>query len=1074
MSENSASVLYNSGGVEAGTAGNPVRVDPTGGTAQPVSGSVTANIGTVGTLATAAKQDTGNTSVGNIDTKTPALGQAAMAASSPVVIANNQTAVPVSGTVTANIGTVGTLVLDATLTGGTAKAIVRGGAKGTTTSADVTSTGEGTDHQALDVQVMHSGAAIDPTAIRALTSSDVVTVSQSTASSLNATVVGAGTAGSPTGGVVSIQGVSGGQTLPVTAAQSTAANLNATVVQATASNLNATVSQATPANLNATVVQGTAANLKTQTTGGGTAGSPDAGVVTIQGITSGTAVSVSGSVTANIGTVGTLALDATLTGGTSKSIVRGGAKGSTSAADVTSTAEGADHQALDVQIMHGGVAKDPTAIRALTSSDVVTVSQSTPSNLNAAIVGTGTAGSPVSGVVTIQGISGGTAVPISGTVTASNASIGANNSTAPTSSTQVGGSDGTNLQAGRVFDLDTGAGTEYALGVSLRLPASGGSVVGGTETDPIRVDPTGTTIQPTDLVHISGSVPDATNPIPARLSDGVAYLDSVTISGVHTLAVAAKQAVVTSAVNSSTSNLLFGGSFVGTSDSSYNVSGIQINLISDQPIDVLVQQSSDGTNWDISDEFIVYPGLGGGRTFQATSQFFRVRATNIGPAATTYFRLLSVLCPSVEALPRSLTPAGMLRLSKMMTSAAPDNLNFTDDHKAPELSLDYRGQLMTRGPILTDEASYREDFTIGALYVEITGTVSFQNGRKYVSGAGTLFTSELKLAQFIKLSTDGDEFYTEIEDILSDTMILLSDDYGGTSDTGTCYVSNWLYEIGTGGSVTESSSKRNLVSGTTPGSIIQITRASEYPPYSLLIWCSMSQRIANQEGVVGFSYADLTAIESQAVIVFDGTDNTKVKLRTSFAANDVEETTVTLPNGLTTATIHKYQLTVTNDKVDLIFNEVSLASHSAHIPGPYDNLYLMGRIENLATPASSTTLAIDVIAVKNFNVVDTVEATHETMEIYNTKAASTSLSNVAAAVADTLLVAENTNRKGLSITNSSTSVLYVKIGSSGASPTSHSIRMVANAYVEIPFNATVAIYGYWVAANGAARVTEYL
>lgn len=59
---------------------------------------------------------------------------------------------------------------------------------------------------------------------------------------------------------------------------------------------------------------------------------------------------VSGTITANIGTAGSLALDATLTGGTQKAIARGGAKGSTSAADVTSTASGSNHQALDVVI----------------------------------------------------------------------------------------------------------------------------------------------------------------------------------------------------------------------------------------------------------------------------------------------------------------------------------------------------------------------------------------------------------------------------------------------------------------------------------------------------------------------------------------------------------------------------------------------------------------------------------------------------------------------------------------------------------------------------------------------------
>ncbi|MGE3319991.1 MAG: hypothetical protein AB7I18_11920 [Candidatus Berkiella sp.] len=111
-------------------------------------------------------------------------------------------------------------------------------------------------------------------------------------------------------------------------------------------------------------------------------------------------------------------------------------------------------------------------------------------------VGAGTAGTPTGGVLTVQGDPAGTPIPISGTVTASNPSVGTNNAAAPTSSTQIGGSDGTNLQAGRVYDVDSGAGSEYVLGMSLRKTVNGGSVEYGTSTDPIRVDPTGTTAQP--------------------------------------------------------------------------------------------------------------------------------------------------------------------------------------------------------------------------------------------------------------------------------------------------------------------------------------------------------------------------------------------------------------------------------------------------------------------------------------------------------------------------------------------------------------------------------------------------
>ena len=72
-----------------------------------------------------------------------------------------------------------------------------------------------------------------------------------------------------------------------------------------------------------------------------------------------------------------------------------------------------------------------------------TVQQGTPPWT---ITGTGTAGTPAPGVVTIQGITGGFPIPISGSITATNPSVGINGAPFPTSSTQIGASDGTDLQ----------------------------------------------------------------------------------------------------------------------------------------------------------------------------------------------------------------------------------------------------------------------------------------------------------------------------------------------------------------------------------------------------------------------------------------------------------------------------------------------------------------------------------------------------------------------------------------------------------------------------------------------------
>lgn len=57
------------------------------------------------------------------------------------------------------------------------------------------------------------------------------------------------------------------------------------------------------------------------------------------------------------------------------------------------------------------------------------------------------------------------------------------------------------VAAATTDDLDSGAGTDTVVVRGIALPGSGGHVVGGTATNPLRTDPTGTTTQP-----VSGTV----------------------------------------------------------------------------------------------------------------------------------------------------------------------------------------------------------------------------------------------------------------------------------------------------------------------------------------------------------------------------------------------------------------------------------------------------------------------------------------------------------------------------------------------------------------------------------------
>jgi hypothetical protein len=123
------------------------------------------------------------------------------------------------------------------------------------------------------------------------------------------------------------------------------------------------------------------------------------------------------------------------------------------------------------------------------------------------------------------------------------------------------------------------------------------------------------------------------------------------------------------------SGLAAGTSFTGSAISTLGVAGLQVSLYTDQNCTVLVEQSPEGSNWDISDSYNYYTGVNNfGVTVQAINSYYRVKVTNTSGSPTTIMRLQSVLCPIVEALPRSLTSRGNLKVAIDETE---DKYNFT-------------------------------------------------------------------------------------------------------------------------------------------------------------------------------------------------------------------------------------------------------------------------------------------------------------------------------------------------------------------------------------------------------------
>jgi hypothetical protein len=587
----------------------------------------------------------------------------------------------------------------------------------------------------------------------------------------------------------------------------------------------------------------------------------------------------------------------------------------------------------------------------------------------------------------------------------------------------------------------------------------------------------------------------ATDPSATRLSDGTSFYKATTptdnqqvvlydslgtkietietVDGYITISTNIIQNVVTAALNSSTENLGPGATFTGQAENTYGVAGIQVNIFCDQPVRIYVEQSIDSVNWDIEDKYDRAANVGDGRTIQAVGAWFRVVILNLGPIATTKFRLMSVLCPIVEAVPRTTTPAGALRLSKSFTSYAPSHDLFSNTEYLPALSQDVRNQLMTRSSVFTDEKSFRDDFTEGGKYVDLTGVCYFNEELDHVAGLGTKFLTEVNLACYIKLSTDDDAYLVGIKDVLSDTDLILESNYSSTG-SGTGQISLWNYDIETGGGISISSSEMIIDSGTTSGSITQAYRYGDYLPFVFESTVKISQRITNQEIFVGLADNDYNLADKQALILFSGTDATKVKLYTSFSNTHIKITEVTLPYEAVTSDYNTYKIDINNSQVTMIINDIKMIIHHIHIPGPYDVMDIFMGIKNTGVPGGNTLLTLDHISFSNFNRIEIALSAQGDPIVTKNAIASVATDNcVSAAKTDTILLAHNINRFGATVYNYSTANMYLKLGT-GASPTCFTALLRSGDYYETPFNYTGQIDGYWTSATGTAHITEVI
>lgn len=296
-----------------------------------------------------------------------------------------------------------------------------------------------------------------------------------------------------------------------------------------------------------------------------------------------------------------------------------------------------------------------------------------------------------------------------------------------------------------------------------------------------------------------------------------------------------------------------------------------------------------------------------------------------------------------------------------------------DETVTIEASFDVKGNLKTRSGVLTDEGTFRVNFANSSLRVSI-GNCTFVNGSRIVTGAN-FDTYDVKVGDYVNADGHADSTLAQIESI-SLTEIILSTTYTGASVSGPASRQIVRSVVGTGSSITVASGAVTIAAQTTANAVTLLGRLVDVAPLIFRAGLSVSQRIINQDINIGLT-DESPVIKWYARFQINGATNTTIKCQTARnptiapSGNEIQETIVTIPNGLTTASSLEYRVELLTEEVIFYINEIRVARHTRVIPSQYD---LMGAgiavINGATPPASNTNIVIDYITCKNHNKLE--------------------------------------------------------------------------------------------------------
>ena len=287
------------------------------------------------------------------------------------------------------------------------------------------------------------------------------------------------------------------------------------------------------------------------------------------------------------------------------------------------------------------------------------------------------------------------------------------------------------------------------------------------------------------------------------------------------------------------------------------------------------------------------------------------------------------------------------------------------------LYVDGEGSLVSRGAVLTDEGSFRNDFSGDALATVLTGTATFALGSSYVVGSGSLFTTEVQRTAYVKPADGDNTTWGKVARIISDTRLQLVDAFQGTTVSGSIAQAEAIpfFWGNTTGQISVSGSKAHINSGVSGSSGIGFYREGDYGPMKITGWLSLDSRKPEQRFWFGFQDEPIPASASYGVICeFSGSSAASGAFVT-FYHGEYERTEFVMPSGSSSDQL-KYTIYVTPESCYLDIGTQRMALHELHIPGPYDEMNLCSGFE-VRGDSTESVASIDCVLFQNFDLLAT-------------------------------------------------------------------------------------------------------